>query len=42
MFKNKLFQNLGTKNEFHTKFRDENSSLPKNIIATSIMPIFYD
>jgi hypothetical protein len=27
MCKNKLFQSLGTKTEFHAKFRDENNSL---------------
>jgi hypothetical protein len=27
MCKNELFQSLGTKTEFHAKFRDENNSL---------------
>ena len=29
MCKNELFKSLGTKNELHAKFRDENNSLTK-------------
>ncbi len=29
--KNKLFQSLGTKTEFHAKFRDETNNLIKNL-----------
>ena len=29
MYKNKLFQSSGKKNELHIKFRDENNSLTK-------------
>ena len=29
MYKNKLFQSSGKKNELHVKFRDENNSLTK-------------
>ena len=35
MCKNKLFQNLRTKNEFHIKFKDENNSLTKKISVTN-------
>jgi hypothetical protein len=32
MCKNKLFQSLGMKSEFHTKFKDKNSSLTKKLL----------
>jgi hypothetical protein len=31
MRKNELFQNLGTKNKLHAKFKDENNSVTKKI-----------
>ena len=30
MYKNKNFQSLEIKNEFHAKFKDENNNLAKN------------
>ena len=39
IYKKELFQNLGTKNEFHIKFKDKNNIFAKKKIETHVIRI---